>query len=82
MSRAEVYWFDDTGVGECRLPKSWQLLYRENGEWKPVRSPSAYGCEGDKYNRTTFEPVETEALRLEVQLPESFSAGIHEWRVE
>jgi len=82
VSAVEVYWFDDTGVGECRLPKSWQLFYRDNNEWKPVNQPSGFGCDADKYNRTTFEPVETDALRLEVQLPERFSAGIHEWRVE
>jgi hypothetical protein len=82
VSAVEVYWFDDTGVGECRLPKSWNLSYRSNGEWKPVANPSEFGCAADKYNRTTFDPVETDALRLEVQLPERFSTGIHEWHVE
>ncbi len=82
VSSVEVYWFDDTGVGECRLPKSWQLFYRDNGEWKPVSNPSGYGCDADHYNKTTFDSVETSALRLEVQLPENFSSGIHEWRVE
>jgi hypothetical protein len=82
VSAVEVYWFDDTGVGECRLPKSWQLFYREKDQWKPVANPSEFGCQPDRYNRTTFDPVETDALRLEVQLPENFSSGIHQWRVE
>lgn len=82
VAAVEVYWFDDTGVGECRLPKSWRLFYRDQGEWKPVNHPSDYGCAGDQYNRTTFDPVETDGLRLEVQLRENFSAGIHEWRVD
>jgi DUF1680 family protein len=82
VSAVEVYWFDDTGVGECRLPKSWQLFFREKGQWKPVANPSDYGCKGDRYNRTTFDPVKTDGLRLEVQLPDGFSSGIHEWRVE
>jgi uncharacterized protein len=82
VSGVEVYWFDDTGVGECRLPKSWQLSYRENGEWKAVSNSSSFGCEGNKYNHTTFDAVQTDALRMEVQLPENYSAGIHEWRVE
>ncbi len=82
VSAVEVYWFDDTGRGECRLPKSWQLLYRKDGKWAPVEKPSEFGCKGNAYNRTTFEPVETNALRIEVQLPKDFSAGIHEWRVE
>jgi DUF1680 family protein len=82
VSATEVYWFDDTGAGECRLPKSWELFYRDGTEWKPVLNASGYGCEKDRYNRTTFDPVETDGLRLEVQLPPNFSTGIHEWRVE
>jgi DUF1680 family protein len=82
VAAVELYWFDDTGVGECRLPKSWQCFYRVDGQWKPVEHPSAYGCAADQYNRTTFDPVETDGLRVEVQLQDDFSAGIHEWRVE
>lgn len=81
ISGTEVYWFDDTGVGECRVPKAWQLLYRENGEWKPVANGKGFGCDKDRYNRATFDPVTTDGLRLEVQLAEGVSAGIHEWRV-
>jgi len=44
--------------------------------------PGAYGCEADRHNKTTFDPVETDVLRVEVQLLENFSAGLHEWRVE
>ncbi len=82
VSSAEVYWFDDTGRGECRVPKSWRLLYHTDGEWKPVQNPDGYGCIADQFNRTTFDPVKTDGLRLEVQLQENFSAGIYEWRVE
>jgi hypothetical protein len=82
VSAVEVYWFDDTGVGECRLPKSWQVLWRDKGEWKPVTHPSGYGCEGNRYNRTTFDAVETDGLRLDVLLPERFSSGLLQWKVE
>ena len=82
VSAVEVYWFDDTGIGECRLPASWRLLYRDGEDWKPVDAQGPFGVAPDLYNRVAFEPVETGALRLEVQLPENFSAGIHEWRVE
>jgi hypothetical protein len=81
IAGVEVYWFDDTGIGECRLPKSWRLKAKVNGQWQDVSNPTVYGAAKDVYNRTSFEPVETEALRLEVQLPDDFSAGIHEWRV-
>jgi len=82
VSAVEVYWFDDTGRGSCRVPQSWQILYRENGEFKPVNNASGFGVERDKFNKAVFEPVETDALRLEVQLQSNESCGIHEWRIE
>ena len=82
VSQAEVYWFDDTGIGECRLPASWRILYRDGEEWRQVYTTGTYGVEKDRYNRVVFETVKTDALRLEVQLPEEFSTGIHEWRVK
>jgi len=77
----EVYWFDDTGRGECRVPESWRLFYRRDGKWIPVPNPSGFGCEKDRYNKTTFDAVITDALRLEVKLQPRWSAGIHEWKV-
>lgn len=82
VSAVEVYWFDDTGIGECRLPKAWRVLYRHKGEWKAVGNPGDYGCEGNRYNRVTFDAVETDGLRLDVQLPENFSSGLLQWKVE
>jgi len=75
---AKVYWFDDTGIGACRVPDSWRLLYRKGETWKPVTHPSAYGVAADRYNRMIFDPVTTNGLRLEVQLQAQWSAGIHE----
>jgi DUF1680 family protein len=82
VAKVEVYWFDDApSGGGCRTPASWRLLYRKDGKWHRVAKPSGYGVEIDKYNVTTFDEVETDALRIEVQLRENFSAGILEWRV-
>jgi DUF1680 family protein len=82
VAGVEVYWFDDTGRGRCRVPESWKLLYREDGgPWKPVQATSEYGVVKDQYNRLGFQPVTTDALRLEVQLQPEFSGGILEWRV-
>ncbi len=81
VSVIEVYWFDDTGMGACRVPESWRLLYREGTNWKPVLTGDAHGVERDTYNRVAFRAVETRALRLEIKLQEEFAAGIHEWRV-
>ncbi len=77
-----VYWFDDTGRGECRVPASWRVLYKDNGEWKEVSNRGPGGIEKDRFNRVSFEPVTTRALRLEVVLRKGFSGGILEWTVE
>jgi hypothetical protein len=82
VSQVEVYWFDDTGVGQCRVPKAWRLEYRDGQQWKPAANASAYGVAHDKFNKVTFDPVTTKQLRLVVDLQPEFSAGILEWRVK
>jgi DUF1680 family protein len=81
ISCAEVYWFDDTGRGACRVPASWKLQWKDGNQWKPVRALSDYGVEQDQFNRVSFEPVTTTALRIDVQLQPRFSGGILEWRL-
>ena len=81
ISAVEVYWFDDTGAGSCRVPKSWRLLYKDGEAWKPVANASQYPAKLNAFNRVTFNPITTPALRLEAQLQSDFSAGILEWRV-
>ena len=60
----EVYWFEDKEG--CYAPETWRLLYREGDAWRPVATPSGYGIALDRFNAVTFEPVKTNALRLEV----------------
>jgi DUF1680 family protein len=81
VSEVQVYWLDDTGSGECRVPTSWRVLYKDGEEWKPVKAAAPYGVEKDRYNTVGFEPVTTGALRLEVVLQQQWSAGIQEWKV-
>jgi DUF1680 family protein len=81
VSKMRVYWFEDEGVGECRLPKSWRLLYKDGDTWKPVKNLSEYKVTKDAFDTLTFETVNTTALRLEIQSPDGFSIGIHEWEV-
>jgi DUF1680 family protein len=83
VSAVAVYWFDDEPLGRhCRAPKAWRLLYRAGDAWRPVEGASPYGAELNRYNRVTFTPVETKALRLEVELKPNWSSGILEWKVE
>lgn len=76
----KVYWFDDTGRGECRLPASWKLQARVGSAWQDVPLKEATKAL-DKWNEVSFPPVETTALRLVVQQQEGWATGIHEWKV-
>ncbi len=82
VSSAQVYWFDDTGAGECRVPASWQLLYKVGDVWKPVEATSGFGVKKDRWNSVELQAVEATALRITVQLEPQFSGGILEWKIK
>jgi len=82
ISSSEIYWFDDTGAGGCRTPKSWKLLYKDGDQWKEVSSAANYGTEKNKFNKVSFNPIQTKSLRIEAQLQPDFSAGILEWQTD
>jgi DUF1680 family protein len=83
LSGTAVYWFDDTGRGQCRVPAEWRLLYKDGKDWKPVKltGPSAYAAALNTFNKVSFEKVTTAELKLEVKLKRGFSGGILEWTV-
>jgi hypothetical protein len=81
VSTTSVYWFDDTGRGECRTPESWRILFKDGDKWSPVETTDTYGVGRDKYNKIGFKPVLTTGLRLEVKMRAGWSAGIQEWTV-
>jgi DUF1680 family protein len=67
--------------GRVRLPACWRLVYWDGSAWQPAADDAAYGVARDQFNRVTFRPVTTTALRVEAQLRPRQSAGIVEWRV-
>ena len=82
VSETDVYWFDDTGHGGVRVPQSWRLLYRDGGDWRPVKALGEFGTARDRYNVVRFTPVTTTALRLELTMQPRVSAGVQEWSVK
>ena len=82
VAEVQVYWFDDTGRGEVRVPQAWRVLYKDGAEWKPVEAAAAYGVAKDQYNKVSFKPVSTSALRLEITMQTNWSAGVQEWKVK
>ena len=81
VSSVSVFWYDDTGSGQCRVPKSWRLTYKDGDTWKPVDGAGAYGVAPDAYNKVAFRPITASSLRVEVQLQDGFSGGILRWRL-
>ncbi len=82
ISKVDIYWFDDTGYGECRIPATWQVKYNENGNWKNVFETKKDEISVDKYNSCAFETVRTNAIRIDIQLQKGFSSGIYEIKIE
>jgi uncharacterized protein len=80
ISRASLYWYDDTGHGECRIPAGWRVLYRDSDTWRRVDA-EAYQVAKDRANAARFSPVTTTAVRLEITLQPTWSAGIIEFDV-
>jgi DUF1680 family protein len=79
IAEVAVYWFDDSPRGGCRAPQSWKLFYKERNEWRPVQAN--FTTDLNRYNRASFAPIETTALRIEAKLRSNFSGGILEWKV-
>lgn len=83
VKSVSVYWLDETSSNQaCKVPKSWKLLAKMDGEWKEVESPSEYGTKLDQMNTTTFKPVKAEGLRIEAVPQDNWCGGLFEWTVQ
>ncbi|GMK38634.1 hypothetical protein PCCS19_16880 [Paenibacillus sp. CCS19] len=79
ISGASVYWFDDNqGID---LPASYSFQYWNGSSWVNVASASGLGVLGDRYNDTTFTPVTTTKIRMNITARAGFSTGIEQWKV-
>ncbi|MGD0096738.1 MAG: beta-L-arabinofuranosidase domain-containing protein [Terracidiphilus sp.] len=90
VNRIEIYWaVDRPRAGDIpgsygqmvAVPESYRVLYWNGGDFVPVSQPHGLGLALDTFNATTFEPVTTSKLRLDVAAQMSRPAGIIEWRV-
>ena len=81
VSESKVYWFDDTGRGECRYPDATHVEYLDGTVWKAVDATSPYEIKGDRWCDTSFKPVTTTALRLVLKVKDGWAAGVRQWQV-
>jgi DUF1680 family protein len=76
----KLYWFDDTGRGECKIPTSWKLQAQINGNWQDVKLKTT-SFKLNAWCESTFEKVSTTALRVVIEQQPNWASGIHEWKV-
>src|SRR5580698_4538317 len=90
INKVETYWAVDhprpgtlpgSGGPRIQAPVSYTVLYWNGNDFVPVSQPQGLGVALDTFNVTTFEPVKTTKLRLEVAPQPDRLAGILEWRV-
>ena len=91
INKVEVYWAVDhpksgaipgsSSLQRMQVPQSYRILYWNGSDFVPVAQPQGLRTEPDTFNATTFEPVKTSKLRLEVVPQSGGVAGILEWKV-
>ncbi len=83
LSSSIATWFDDTGRGECRVPKAWRVLALQgDGAWVEISGKKTDVTGKDARGELSFGPVTATAFRLELTLQDGFSSGVWEWRVK
>ncbi len=83
VKSSTVYWFDDAPWGGCRVPQAWRVYYKDaQGDWQPVTGADRYGVEKGTANTVNFDPVATQAVKLEIVQPAGYASGLYEWEVK
>ena len=79
ISSMDVYWYDN-GDG-MQVPASYNILYWDGSAWQYVKNPQGLGTKTNQYNTTTFTPVSTNAIAIQMTSKETSATGILEWKV-
>lgn len=75
--QSNAYYFTDGNF----VPKDVSYEYLDaNGEWRPMTNVEGCGTELNQYNETTFDPVTTTAVRMNMS-PKTLGCGVIEWQV-
>ncbi|MEI8281756.1 MAG: beta-L-arabinofuranosidase domain-containing protein [Armatimonadota bacterium] len=83
VTSTRIYWFDDTGHGECRIPRSWVLQVKEGNDWKtvPLKQGETYSLVLNAWNEVHFAPVKGQEFRILLDQQKNWASGIHEWQI-
>ena len=76
LSFGKVFWHV---AKNGAVPTSWRFEYLDAaGEWRPVKNPTAYVVEPERWCRVDFDPVDTVGIRVVAQLAMRKTGGISE----
>jgi len=74
-----VFWWNYEN--RVKLPQTYRIKYWNGSDFIPVKNVSGLGLENNKYNRTTFDQVQTTRLRLEIDSVDRSLGTMLEWIV-
>jgi len=74
-----VYWWNYGNT--LKLPYAYRIKYWDGNDFVAVSNDSGLGLQNNEYNRTTFDPVQTTKLKIEVDSADRFPGTILEWQV-
>lgn len=77
--KIDLFLWDYHGV--YALPQAYRISYWNGSEFVAVANPKGLGLENGQFNTTTFDPVETTRLRVEVDSAAAFMMNVVEWAV-
>jgi DUF1680 family protein len=78
LDRVEIYW--NVAGTWLFLPKRYRVLYWTGSAFEPVAKPIGLTVSKDAFDVTTFTPVKTARLRLEIDPDGMKSFAVLQWR--
>jgi len=64
-----------------QVPASYRIVYWDGAAWQDVKNPKGLGKKINQFNTTTFTPVSTNAIGIQMTSKQTSSTGILEWKV-
>ena len=65
-----------------QLSLTWKVEYKDGEQWKVVEVKGDYTVTKDAWDIVQIKPIETDALRMVIDLPEEYATGLYEVIIE
>ena len=85
IESVSVYWYDEGNNGGVKLPASWTMDYRIDGQWKTFvpYTTDRFGIEKDQFNMVhPDQTIKADAIRLNIVPQKEACVGILEAVIE